>query len=30
MRVDLQAVEEASKDLYIRALKILPDDGRWT
>ncbi len=26
MRVDLQAVEEASKDLYIRALKILPDD----
>ncbi|MBK8740492.1 MAG: fumarate hydratase [Betaproteobacteria bacterium] len=26
MRVDLQAVEDASKDLYIRALKILPDD----
>lgn len=26
MYVDLNAVEEASKDLYIRALKILPDD----
>ena len=26
MQVDLNAVEEASKDLYIRALKILPDD----
>ena len=26
MRIDLQAVENASKDLYIRALKILPDD----
>jgi fumarate hydratase subunit alpha len=26
MRIDLQAVEDASKDLYIRALKILPDD----
>jgi fumarate hydratase subunit alpha len=26
MRVDLQAVENAAKDLYIRALKILPDD----
>jgi fumarate hydratase subunit alpha/L(+)-tartrate dehydratase alpha subunit len=26
MRVDLKAVEEAAKDLYIRALKILPDD----
>ena len=26
MRVDLNTVEEASKDLYIRALKILPDD----
>ena len=26
MRIDLQAIENASKDLYIRALKILPDD----
>ena len=26
MQVDLKAVEEASKTLYIRALKILPDD----
>ena len=26
MQVDLKAVEEAAKDLYIRALKILPDD----
>ena len=26
MQVDLAQVEEASKDLYIRALKILPDD----
>ena len=26
MRIDLQAVESASKDLYIRALKILPED----
>src|SRR5450759_326757 len=26
MRIDLQAVEDAAKDLYIRALKILPDD----
>ena len=26
MRVDLQAIEEVSRDLYIRALKILPDD----
>lgn len=26
MRIDLQAIEDTSKDLYIRALKILPDD----
>ncbi len=26
MNVDLKAVEEASKELYIRALKLLPDD----
>ena len=26
MRIDLNAVEQASKDLYIRALKIPPDD----
>lgn len=26
MKVDLQAVEEASKELYIRALKVLPPD----
>ena len=26
MQVDLKAVEETAKDLYIRALKILPDD----
>lgn len=26
MKVDLQAIEEASKELYIRALKILPPD----
>lgn len=26
MNLDLQQVEEAAKDLYIRALKILPDD----
>jgi len=26
MHVDLKAVEEAAKDLYIRALKVLPDD----
>lgn len=26
MKVDVAAVEEASKELYIRALKILPDD----
>ena len=26
MQVDLAQVEEASKDLYIRALKVLPDD----
>jgi fumarate hydratase subunit alpha/L(+)-tartrate dehydratase alpha subunit len=26
MKVDLKAVEEAAKELYIRALKILPDD----
>jgi len=26
MQVDLKAVEEAAKDLYIRALKVLPDD----
>ena len=26
MKVDLKLVEEAAKDLYIRALKILPDD----
>ncbi|MEO8137208.1 MAG: fumarate hydratase [Betaproteobacteria bacterium] len=26
MRIDLQAVEDVAKDLYIRALKILPDD----
>ena len=26
MQVDLAQIEEASKDLYIRALKILPDD----
>jgi tartrate/fumarate subfamily iron-sulfur-dependent hydro-lyase alpha chain len=26
MHVDLQAVEEAAKDLYIRALKVLPED----
>lgn len=26
MKVDLQAVEDAAKDLYIRALKLLPDD----
>jgi fumarate hydratase subunit alpha/L(+)-tartrate dehydratase alpha subunit len=26
MRVDLKAVEEAAKELYIRALKMLPDD----
>jgi fumarate hydratase subunit alpha/L(+)-tartrate dehydratase alpha subunit len=26
MRVDLAAVEEAARDLYIRALKVLPDD----
>ena len=26
MHVDLKAVEEASRDLYIRALKILPED----
>ena len=26
MRVDLKAVEEASKELYIRALKVLPPD----
>ena len=26
MRVDLATVEEVAKDLYIRAVKILPDD----
>ena len=26
MRIDLQAVEQASKELYIRALKMLPPD----
>jgi fumarate hydratase subunit alpha/L(+)-tartrate dehydratase alpha subunit len=26
MRIDLQTIEDAAKDLYIRALKILPDD----
>jgi tartrate dehydratase alpha subunit/fumarate hydratase class I-like protein len=26
MKVDLKLVEENAKDLYIRALKILPDD----
>jgi fumarate hydratase subunit alpha/L(+)-tartrate dehydratase alpha subunit len=26
MHVDLKAVEEAARDLYIRALKVLPDD----
>ena len=26
MQVDLKAVEEAAKDLYIRAVKVLPDD----
>ncbi len=26
MKIDLQAVEEAAKKLYIRALKLLPPD----
>jgi fumarate hydratase subunit alpha/L(+)-tartrate dehydratase alpha subunit len=26
MRIDAQTIEEAAKELYIRALKILPDD----
>ena len=26
MRIDLPTIEEAAKELYIRALKILPDD----
>ena len=26
MRIDAQMIEEAAKELYIRALKILPDD----
>ena len=26
MNVDLKLIEETAKDLYIRALKILPDD----
>jgi len=26
MRIDLQAVEDVAKDLYIRALKVLPED----
>ena len=26
MKIDLQAVEEAAKTLYIRALKVLPPD----
>ena len=26
MRIDPQSIESAAKELYIRALKILPDD----
>ena len=26
MKIDLQAVEDAAKELYIRALKVLPPD----
>ena len=26
MKIDMQAVEDAAKELYIRALKVLPPD----